>query len=311
MPLPLILWGAAALLAGTGVVKGVGAMNDFDEAKNIGKSAENRHKKAEADLEIQRKQTNIDFEQLGKIKLSVFTNQIKHLVQAIKNSGKNAQSKLSQFDQSFSVENLKEMESMVLSSLKIENGIAAGTVTGVLAGLGAYSSVGTLAAASTGTAISGLSGVAATNATLAWLGGGALGTTGGFGMAGGALALGGIVLGPALAIGGFMLASKAEEALTKARKYEADVDIAIEKIKASKIVLAALCANAKEMATVLIEAARRFDDFKVNNDQNSAAFEKMCMLGKGLKSIADTPIMENDGTASKHIKTKISGYLAI
>ena len=166
MPLPIILWGAAALLAGTGVVKGVSAMSDFDDAKNIGKSAERRHEEAEADLEEQRKKTNTDFEKLGQIKLSVFTNQIKHLVQAIKNSGTDSQSKLSNFDQSFSVESLKEMEVMVLNSLKIENGIASGTVTGVLAGLGAYSSV-----ASTGTAISSLSGVAATNATLAWLGG--------------------------------------------------------------------------------------------------------------------------------------------
>ena len=65
--------------------------------------------------------------------------------------------------------------------------------------------MGTLATASTGAAISGLSGAAATNATLAWLGGGAL-SAGGFGIAGGTLALGGIVLGPALAIGGFMMA---------------------------------------------------------------------------------------------------------
>ena len=310
MPLPFILWGAAALLAGAGVVKGVGAMSDFDDAKNIGKSAEMRHKEAESDLEDQRKKTNTDFEKLGKIKLSVFTTQIKHLVQAIKNSGKNSQSKLSQFDQSFSIENLKEMESMVLNSLKIENGIAAGTVTGVLAGLGAYSSVGVLATASTTTAISSLTGVAATNATLAWLGGGSL-ATGGFGMAGGALALGGIVLGPALAIGGFMLASKAEEALTQARKYAANVDIAIAKIKLSKVVLSALSANAKEMATALIETAQRFDVIKVNDDKNSVAFEQMCMLGKGLKAIADTPIMENDGTASKNIKAKISGYMVI
>jgi hypothetical protein len=310
MPLPFILWGAAALLAGTGVVKGVGAINDFDDAKNIGESAERRQKKAETEIEEQRKKTNADFEKLGQIKLSVFTVQIRHLVQAIKNSGKGAQSKLRQFDQSFSIENLNEMEAMVLNSLRIENGIASGTVTGVLAGLGAYSGVGALAAASTGTAISGLSGVAATNATLAWLGGGSL-ATGGFGMAGGALALGGIVLGPALAIGGFMLASKAEEALTQARKYEADVDIAIEKIKTSKIILEALSANAKEMATALIETARRFDAIKVNDNNNQAAFEQMCMLGKGLKAIADTPIMEQDGTASKHIKSKISGFLEI
>lgn len=310
MPLPLILWGAAALLAGTGVVKGVGAMSDFDDAKNIGKAAERRHREAEASLDEQRQTTNADFEELGAIKLSVFTTQIKHLVQAIKNSGTSAKSELSRFDQSFSVENLKEMESMVLNSLKIEHGIVSGAVTGVLAGLGAYSSVGTLAVASTGTAISGLTGVAATNATLAWLGGGSL-ATGGFGMAGGAIALGGIVLGPALAIGGFMLASKAEEALTQAQKYEADIDIAIEKIEASKIILAGLSTNAKEMAAILTETAQRFDKIKVNDNRNTAAFKQMCILGKALKNIADTPIMEDDGTASKNIKTKISGYLAI
>ena len=45
--------------------------------------------------------------------------------------------------------------------------------------------------ASTGAAISGLTGVAATNATLAWLGGGAL-SAGGFGVAGGMAVLGGL-----------------------------------------------------------------------------------------------------------------------
>ncbi|MOA59596.1 hypothetical protein D3C78_1842590 [compost metagenome] len=48
-----------------------------------------------------------------------------------------------------------------------------------------------LGSASTGAAIAGLSGVAATNATLAWFGGGAL-AAGGAGMAGGAVVLGGL-----------------------------------------------------------------------------------------------------------------------
>jgi hypothetical protein len=52
-----------------------------------------------------------------------------------------------------------------------------------MAGFAAFGSVGMLATASTGTAIGTLSGAAATNATLAWLGGGAL-SAGGFGMAG-------------------------------------------------------------------------------------------------------------------------------
>ena len=74
MPLPLLLWGAAALLAGTGVVKGAVAISDFDDAKKIGKSAEKRHKDAEADLQKQRENTNKDFEKLGELKLAVFTD---------------------------------------------------------------------------------------------------------------------------------------------------------------------------------------------------------------------------------------------
>ena len=63
--------------------------------------------------------------------------------------------------------------------------------------------------------IGALSGAAATNATLAWLGGGSL-AAGGFGMAGGMAVLGGIVAGPALALGGVFLDSKAEDKLYEA-----------------------------------------------------------------------------------------------
>ena len=45
--------------------------------------------------------------------------------------------------------------------------------------------------------------------------------------------------------------------------------------------------------------------------QDEAAFKKMLVLGSGLKSIANTRIMENDGTASKYIKTKVSGYMEV
>ena len=309
MAVPLLLWGAAALLAGTGVVKGVKAMSNFDDAKNIGESAREDFENAENDLTRARELTNSGFEALGKVKLSIFKNQISHLVTVIKKS-KNASSKLKDFEVNISPDELKEMERLVLSSLEIEKGLGSGALTGALAAWGAYGSVGLLASASTGTAIAGLSGVAATNATLAWLGGGAL-SAGGFGMAGGALALGGIVLGPALAVGGFMLASKAEVALTQAHKYRAKVDVAIAEMDKLKIVLAALQANAIELSAVLKQMAKRFDAIKVDNDHDLPAFNKMMLLGKGLKNLLDIAIMEQDGGATKNIKAKISGYLEI
>jgi hypothetical protein len=305
MPVPFLLWGAAALLAGTGVVKGVGAMSDFDDAKKIGENARRRFEKAEEALNKDRNHTNTAFENLGRVKLSIFNQQIKHLVEVIKRS-KSAKSVLKDFDVKISVDELKEMERLVLKSLEVEKGLGVGAATGALAAMGAYSGVGTLAAASTGTLISGLSGAAATNATMAWLGGGAL-SAGGFGMAGGAIALGGIVLGPALAIGGFMMASKAEEALTQARAYEAKADTAIAEMKKITLALSALRSNAKELSTALQGLVQRFDAIKVHDDSDPQAFATMVMVGKGLKNLLDVAIMGDDGAAAPNIKAKLSG----
>ncbi|MEZ9119293.1 hypothetical protein [Vibrio cyclitrophicus] len=70
-----------------------------------------------------------------------------------------------------------------------------GGLVGGSTALGAWGLVSLVGSASTGTAISSLSGVAATNATLAWFGGGSI-ATGGAGMAGGFWVLGGIVAAP-------------------------------------------------------------------------------------------------------------------
>ncbi len=99
---------------------------------------------------------------------------------------------------------------------------------GVLAAYGAYTGVGLLASTAGGVAIAELSGVAATNATLAWLGGGAL-SVGSFGMVGGMAVLGGLVAGPALAILGVVNANEMEEKLEKAKAYYSQVEKAVKK----------------------------------------------------------------------------------
>ena len=74
---------------------------------------------------------------------------------------------------------------------RLGGGLAApAAVSGLVASLGT---------ASTGTAISTLSGAAAAKATLAWLGGGAL-AAGGFGVAGGVVVLAAVGVGGAYAV---------------------------------------------------------------------------------------------------------------
>lgn len=307
MPLPLILAGAALLAGGYGVKKGLDAKSDFELAESIGKRAKEKHDNAAAKIELEKKATNDLLTELGKAKVSAFSHQIKHLVDVFRKY-KATTSKILDFEAAISVEEMHEMERLVLGSLEIEKGLLSGASTGALAGLGAFGSVGALGAASTGTLISGLSGAAATNATLAWFGGGAI-SAGGLGMGVGAYALGGIVLGPALAVGGFMMAQKAEEAYTNAKAYEAKVDVAVAEIEKMLVVMNGIQTNATEMKAAIAELVVRFDRFKVSDNSDAVAFEKMVAIGRTLKGLLDIPIMGKDGAPMKNIKTKISGFL--
>lgn len=123
--------------------------------------------------------------------------------------------------------------------------IAYGTYSTVTGGLG-----GLLVKATTGTALSTLSGAATTNATLARLGGGAL-SADGFGIAGGAAVLGGLVFGSALAIGGSMLASQAQTALNNAHSNLDQVKAFRAQTKNIGVALKRICTRAEQLTAVL------------------------------------------------------------
>jgi hypothetical protein len=100
--------------------------------------------------------------------------------------------------------------SETISSGEVAMNATKGMATGVSSALGTWALVSTLGTASTGTAIGTLSGAAATNATLAWLGGGAL-AAGGGGVAAGTAVLGGLVAIPALVVAGVFSHLKANK----------------------------------------------------------------------------------------------------
>ncbi|BDC39192.1 hypothetical protein [Paraburkholderia terrae] len=97
--------------------------------------------------------------------------------------------------------------------------IGAGVVTGSTMAIGSWALVSTFGAASTGAAIAELSGVAATNATLAWFGGGSL-AVGGAGMTGGAFILGGLVAIPLVVVAAKGTHKKAKEVEDETVKVE-------------------------------------------------------------------------------------------
>lgn len=311
MPFPaLIVWGAAAGIAALGVKKGVDATSDFSAAKRIGEDAEKKYKSAERRLAKNKKSTQDSLVALGELKATIFTNQIKHLVEM----QKKFKSQLSGFNQKIFIKDLPSVETQVERSAELLGGVAAGVASGALSGallsFGTYGAVGLLASASTGTAISALSGVAATNATLAWLGGGSL-AAGGFGVAGGMIALGGIALAPLLAIGGFVAAGKAEKAKTDAKEYAAKVDVAVAEMDKVKTILKAIRTVVAEQAQIIMEVANRFDQIKVYDMSDLDAFNRMFVMGKALKKILDVPVMEPDGSANKNLRIQCEGILKL
>ncbi|WP_448380817.1 hypothetical protein [Gloeomargarita sp.] len=165
--------------------------------------------------------------------------------------------------------------------------------------------VGLFGVASTGTAISSLSGAAAWNATLAALGGGSL-AAGGGGMALGAAVLGGITVAPALLIGGFVLAGEGEKALTEAENFVAQVDIEISKLRALAAYFDLVKARIKELEHLLLtlnlKAVKLMNEIESHLAQHGFNLQKdghliqsLLLLVKALAEMLRTPILDQEG----------------
>ncbi|MDQ6962165.1 MAG: hypothetical protein Q9M28_06490 [Mariprofundaceae bacterium] len=320
MPIPFILGGLALAAAVTGVKKGFDAKSKNKEAKGIVKSAQHRFKKVEENLKNEGDILNKNLEAFAEFKLLVFTTQIRNLVELMKKH-KITSSSLNHENISLTPEEIKQLENTVSNSLEITSGIAKGLQSGALTAFGAYGSVGMLASASTGTAISTLGGAAATNATLAWLGGGSL-AAGGGGMALGTAVLSGVAAGPLIAVAGFVMDSKAEGNLTEACEYESDLDIKIEKMKLSIEGFKATSSRINELETLITNSAARFDNvFSIIQDvsllekiKRALRFSKVCEhpkmnilipLGRNLKDLLNIPLLDKEGNSNDNFKQEI------
>ena len=315
MPLPFLLIGvAAAVLGGLyGVKKGVDAYSDFDEAEDTNEDARDIYDEATNSLERCRDKVKVKLERLGRQKVTLYEETLTPFVAAfsrIKNVDFN--------DLDMPDEFLEDIETDILDIGKISvqmseaiGGGAGALGAGALAGLAAYGSVGLLGTASTGAAIGGLSGVAATNATLAGLGGGSL-AAGGMGMAGGAAVLGGIVAAPVLLVGGLLLASKAAEAKENARsnlvKAESEAEVMQNAESAARAigrmadqtrrVLQKLCGHLDKDVLALQRLVRVNNDYRTYDGGEKAVVIRAATVAVTLKNIAETPLLEEDGSVT-------------
>lgn len=221
---PLFIGMAAA--AGTAGV-GMAAKGSLDQhtANQLNDNSGARIRWAANNLEKLRRQCSDSLNALGKEKVIILDGSVQRFLDAfqqLKNVDFTASEGLDELNKlridKAAFAELKTMGNIASSLL--EGGVT-GAASGALAAFGAYSAASALATASTGTAISALSGVAASNATLAFFGGGSL-AAGGLGMAGGAAVLGGLVAGPALLVMGVIIGAKGGKNLEEAKTQSAE-----------------------------------------------------------------------------------------
>ncbi|KKD38397.1 MAG: hypothetical protein WAN66_16655 [Limnoraphis robusta] len=314
--IPIVLGAVALGSAVLGVGAGVSAVSNIQEAEKIGKNAQKRHDVARERAEQEWKTTEQLAEEYGQLQIDVQIRTIARFIAFIERNGQKGSLDIRFLEglEGFSIEDLKEYKAEALEAYKIAMGGFKAVGAGAAAGQGTLTMVGLFGTASTGTAISGLSGAAATNATLAWLGGGSL-AAGGGGMALGTVVLGGIVAGPALAIGGFVLAGEGEKALTNARKYEskanaeiAQIEDAQEEIKKIQKLITELKSFVEHLNTRAVLALNELESKPFDRDRDADKFQQLALLVKAMSEIMKTPVLDNQGHPNPIIKNLREKY---
>ena len=324
MPLPLLFIGAAAATGAVGIGKTIKAGVDTSNAKNINKRANQRIEDAKKELDTERKAVGVSLDKLGELKLFILNNSIKEFLESfekIKNvdfaesEGLSELNKLHIDQKTFS--DLRQMESFAASFV---SGSVAGAAGGAMAAFGAYGAAATFATASTGTAIASLSGAAATNATLAFFGGGSL-AAGGLGMAGGAAVLGGLVAGPALLVMGFITGSKASANLHNAYANSAKADEICEQLKTAST----QCDAIRRRSYMFYNLLTRLDsyylplifkmeniieaegtDYKEYSIESKKSVAAAASIAGTIKAVLDTPILTEEGNLTTESETVAS-----
>ncbi|MCX9157903.1 hypothetical protein OPU71_17400 [Niveibacterium sp. 24ML] len=295
---PWILGGLSAAAGALGLKKGYDAKTNFDHAKLVVTSAQRDFAIASERLQKTKVNVSRSLETLGKLRLDIDSEDMQRFIAVVEqiNHANHKPISLGATHVAVSAPELKEIKvSSYQATDLLKDGIGA-VSSGVFIGVGASglaSSVGVVAGSTT--AISGLTGVAATNATLAWLGGGSL-AAGGMGMAGGTAILGGVIAGPALAIIGYSAASKSEKALTEAFEMESEIREAIEQVENGNALLVSIRERSEEMRAVISDLRARYLSVLSNAEkmvsiklaqkgEAEAAWNQAGMITKALRKV--------------------------
>ncbi len=313
MPLPLLFIGAAAASGGLGIGKSIKAGLDISKASKINRTANELIEGSTEQLGLQRNACQTFLQRLGEEKLYILNTTMPMFLESFKKI-KNVD-----FRDSVGLDELKdlhieqtdfeEIKDLVVFAGDVARGTLAGTAGGALMAFGAYGAAQALACASTGTAIASLSGAAATNATLAFFGGGSL-AAGGLGVAGGTTVLGGLVAGPALMVVGFVAGAAAKKNLEKAYTNRSEALQISEQLDTMSLQCEAIRRRTFMFYNLLARLDARFlpliygmediiknegDDYRTYSEESKRVIASCASVAISIKAVLDTPMLTDDG----------------
>ena len=300
-------------------ISGINAYQNRKEAKSLKSNAEQKYQEACNQLEDRREKLNDCIQKFGTQRCEALKSTIGVFLSYLKEIEQKYKSKEYEIDLGCDIthEYVQELTGIEMNaSTALKTATASATAAAVaLGGVPALvtSSVTALATASTGTAISTLSGAAQMNAVLAWLGGGSL-ASGGGGVALGTAVLSGITYGVtggvALVTAGLIASKYFEKKLTEAKKYEAEVDKACAQMDLAVSLMDKIEQRANELLDVTSRLAQRckdalnmfepfVSDFEPKHPIHIKVFQRAALFIKAMSELAKTPLLDNEGNLTE------------
>jgi hypothetical protein len=317
MAIPLVFIGIAAVTGAIGGGTTIKAGFDTKKAKDINAEANYMVDEAAERLDILRTQCGESLNDLGQIKISILNNSVHSFLETFE------QIKNVDFQESLGLLEVTKLHidkkdfellgKMSNFAVSLGQGGIAGVAGGTATALGAYGAASALATASTGTAISALSGAAATNATLAFFGGGSL-AAGGLGIAGGTAVLGGLVAGPALLVMGVITGAKAGKNLENAKANKAQAEEIVNQLQQGGDLCIAIRRRSYMFYSLLSRLDARFIplinrmneivanegyDYSQYSIDSKKAIASAASIAVTIKSIIDTPLLTEEGNLTE------------
>lgn len=298
------------ILIGSGIISGTAGVANLRKGTALLQQARREGQEAEHDLEASADETHAEIDatngmvqQYGRRQEKALRDVVRRMVAFLERHEQQVKERSSELFKGVVVteEALREFTGGRLTPDGVAKHALATGASAVATYTGIPLAVATFGSASTGTAISTLSGAAAHNATLAWLGGGAL-SAGGGGMALGATALNIFTVGPTLLIGGLVLAGKGQKALTEAREYVAKATIAMEEHERMRNRLALVQRRVGELSDLLAALSRRgsealdiLESEPFDAELHADRFRHALAMAVALRDVISAPVLDDDG----------------